>query len=1274
MTSTRGLQALMAVVAACVLVPGAAHAATITSAASGDWDDPATWAGGGVPGTGDTAKISGHAVALVADVTVTSVEIEGGGTLALNGSKLTSSGDVTLGGQHDTPSSISGGTVDVSGELRVQNTAVSNVDVTVTNGSTVFSEALPGDSEASSAWSSSTLTQNGGLVWFMGHRVTGTLNPVLDDAVLTVTGTNDLGTGQLTLTGTGGLYFEPTAVTGFGGAPMLSVGKLTVSGMYPTTIEWAGIVGGAGDADRVNLIAAAAGDVTDLSYSDSGSTTFGGPLTGESLHTTYSGTPRPAANPLPSVSSSGSFPGHALAGDTITCVPGTWTPDGAKVYAWTSDGDVIGGATANTFVVTSNELGTDVKCTVEVTISGVTGTAESSNAVHVDSVPVAMSPPAATSTRTPSTSATTGDVLTCTPGVWSPDGPKTYAWKRDGAPIAGATAATYTVAVADLDTDVTCTVRVTAAGETGSANSGAVSVIAAPANSVAPSISGAVVTGTSTPGVQLTCAPGTWSASPSYAYAWKRGTTTVASTSTYTPVGNDAGSVLTCQVTATTSGIGATATSTGVAIANVPDNTVAPAITGAPVAGKTRAGVQLTCVPGTWTESPTFTYAWERNGASTGVTTPTFTPTSGDVGDSLTCVVTAVAHGLTAVPVASNGVEVVATAANTVAPSITGALAASKTTPGVALTCDPGTWTLTPTLDYAWKRGSMTVATTGTYTPVAGDAGHTLTCAVTGTANGVPSAAITTSGVAVFPVPDNTAAPALSGSGTVGEALTCATGSWAGTPDLFVRWLRGQQVVASGSSIYTVVRADRGAELRCEVTATTLGVQRNATSAPVTANAAAPITIDERPEGTITTRGTRVAYSLAPDVAVTGCTLNGTALASCASPITLEALASKADYALVLSLRNEYGEDETRTITFTTGGAPRVEITEWPATIEPVQPVKVQFAIDPDAMVACTLDGAAVACNSGGAVFLAPASKTDHVFEVTATNERGSSAVRRVFTPEGDAVLPRAVSVAAGATVTLPTGAWFGPWEPTWHGHPYNVYFAFSGYELEGDFPVSAVGTENDPASWGVRFKAPKKPGTYSFTARFAIFSMSTVVTVFDPEATTTSKQAGGVIDGKAPLTCPKGSPGSFYSWYLDDKLVRTDESNEFPASKVPKNGIVSCAVNDPENGFTPPVKTLIHDGVRLAASTKANGEISLATSGSPEVVAELGVTADSAKKASAAKAKPKYKTVKTIKKQLRRGWTRISLGRKLPKSGYKITIKIRKGKRYSKPLVLSKG
>lgn len=1359
MTARPFLRAL-ACAAVLTLAPGVAHAATIESTTSGNWADPGTWTGGVVPDTGDTATISaGHSVTLTGDVTVTALEVEGSATLSLAGSRLTSTGDASLLGDYYSTSWLSGGPLDVGGKLLVQNTAVSNAAITVT-GTTEFSGPLPGDPEASSFWSNSTFTQNLGSVTLSGHKITGVLDPVLNDANLTVRGLNDFTNRQLTLTGWGGVYFEPTALSGVNGAPMLTVGSLVVSGMHQTTVDWSGITGPAG-GDRINLIDAPGGDVTDLIYSSGGTTIFGGPLTGEALHVTYDGNPRPAADPLPSVSSSSSLPGHALEGDTITCDAGTWTPDGTKAYSWSSDGNPIMGASASTYVVTANELGTDVKCTVAVTAAGVTGTEDASNAVHVDiapgnildpevssanadpakaalgdvltcdeglwsattptytyawqrdghaiggatartytvvsadkgteitcsvvateglassspvpalgaveisSGPSALVPPAATSTRTPSNRATTGDVLTCDPGQWSVQGTVTYAWKRDGTPVNGATAATYTVVGADLGTSLTCSVTMTFNGDSGTEDSAAVTAVATPANSVAPSITGAPLTGKTTPGVQLTCAPGTWSGSPTYAYTWKRGTTTVATTSTYTPVTADAGGTLTCEVVATTNSISSAAVaSAGVAVFLVPANSAAPAVTGTPVAGKTRVGLAVTCAPGTWSEHPAFTYVWKRDGSAiNGATAGTYTPVGADVGTSLSCSVTAAANGFSSAASDSTGVAVVATAANTTPPSITGAPVAGKTTLGVQLTCDPGTWTLTPALAYAWKRGSTTVGTATTYTPVAADGGHTLTCEVTGTANGVPSAAAAAPGVAVLPDPDNTAAPSITGSGIVGEALTCATGSWVGTPDLFVRWLRGDTVVASGSSVYNVVRADRNAELRCKVTATTLGVERTATSAPVTAKAGAAITITEQPEAKLPARSTRVSYTLAPDAQVTSCTLNGVAPASCASPIELSGLRGTTAYALVINLRNEYGEDESRTIAFETVPPPPVKLTETPrALVNRLQPLTLRYEVVDDASVACTLDGQPIQCSRTEALFYGPQALGKHVFEVLATLPSGEQATERwtfdVVVSGLLYYLPKAVSVAASSWATV----------------PYFVDQYYPNYEIEAPFPYERI---SDGGKAAIRFKAPAKPGTYEVRANYRgwrdLFLGSMKVTVYDPSAATTTKQAGGVIDGKSPLTCPKGSPDSFYSWYVNDKLVRTDQSNEFPAASVPKNGIVSCAVNDPERGFTPPVKVLVSDGVRLAASVAPSGEVSFAASAGTEVAVELQ---GKAKPATASKAKPKaarYTTLKTVKKKLRRGWTRVSLGRKVPKTGYKITIKIKRGKRYSKPLVLSR-
>ena len=70
-----------------------------------------------------------------------------------------------------------------------------------------------------------------------------------------------------------------------------------------------------------------------------------------------------------------------------------------------------------------------------------------------------------------------------------------------------------------------------------------------------------------------------------------------------------------------------------------PANTVAPAITGTAQEGET-----VTCSTGTWTGTPTITYAfqWKRNGSNIGsATNSTYVLVTADVSQSITCQVTA---------------------------------------------------------------------------------------------------------------------------------------------------------------------------------------------------------------------------------------------------------------------------------------------------------------------------------------------------------------------------------------------------------------------------------------------------------------------------------------------------------------------------------------------------------------------------------------------------------------------------------------------------------
>ena len=85
-----------------------------------------------------------------------------------------------------------------------------------------------------------------------------------------------------------------------------------------------------------------------------------------------------------------------------------------------------------------------------------------------------------------------------------------------------------------------------------------------------------------------------------------------------------------------------------------PVNTVAPAVTGTPTVGQVQ-----TCAPGTWLNSPTFTYQWRRRSKLdiAGATAATYTLAAADHGEQIECDVTGT-NGTGASSARSNAVSV----------------------------------------------------------------------------------------------------------------------------------------------------------------------------------------------------------------------------------------------------------------------------------------------------------------------------------------------------------------------------------------------------------------------------------------------------------------------------------------------------------------------------------------------------------------------------------------------------------------------------------------
>jgi trimeric autotransporter adhesin len=90
---------------------------------------------------------------------------------------------------------------------------------------------------------------------------------------------------------------------------------------------------------------------------------------------------------------------------------------------------------------------------------------------------------------------------------------------------------------------------------------------------------------------------------------------------------------------------------------------------------------------------------------------------------------------------------------------------------------------------------------------------------------------------AALKLPVNSVAPAITGTTTVGQTLTCSQGTWSNTPDAYAfQWNRAGSPIAGATANTRVLAAgDATFTLTCTVTATNLGVSAVATSAATAA-------------------------------------------------------------------------------------------------------------------------------------------------------------------------------------------------------------------------------------------------------------------------------------------------------------------------------------------------------------------------------------------------------------------------------------------------------
>jgi hypothetical protein len=287
-------------------------------------------------------------------------------------------------------------------------------------------------------------------------------------------------------------------------------------------------------------------------------------------------------------------------------------PVESTTYQWYRGASAVGGATGDTYVVTSADLGKVVTVRATGTLTGYKPATSTSNAITgiTGDAPVVTAPPVITGT------AVFGETLAVTPGTWSDAPALRYQWYRDGFAISGADDPTYKVLAADVGKAVHVVETAALPGRTPASAS---SEVVQPEPGAAATVTTApVVTGTPVEGQTLRVSAGSWTGSPSVSRQWFRdgvavpGATGTSLRLTATDVGLVVHVVETARVAGRHDGTVSTEPVT-VRAMPVPANLTAPRITGRSVPGQT-----LTAGPGAWDGSPSFTYQWFRDGVALG--------------------------------------------------------------------------------------------------------------------------------------------------------------------------------------------------------------------------------------------------------------------------------------------------------------------------------------------------------------------------------------------------------------------------------------------------------------------------------------------------------------------------------------------------------------------------------------------------------------------------------------------------------------------------------
>ncbi|MCR6722291.1 MAG: hypothetical protein NVV59_18820 [Chitinophagaceae bacterium] len=414
-----------------------------------------------------------------------------------------------------------------------------------------------------------------------------------------------------------------------------------------------------------------------------------------------------------------------------------------------------------------------------------------------------------------------------------------YQWRVNGTNV-GTNSSTYSSTTLQNGNQVTCIVTsalACASPTTATSNAIAMTVSAA----VTPTVSISSSSTTICAGTNVTFTATATNAGANPSYQWRvNGTNVGTNSSTYSSTTLQNGNQVTCVVTSAFACASPT-TATSNAIAMTVSAAVTPTVSISASSTTICAGTNVTFTATATNAGANPSYQWRVNGTNVGTNSSTYSSTTLQNGNQVTCIVTSALACASPTTATSNAIAMTVSAA--VTPTVSISASSSTICAGTNVTFTATATNAGANPSYQWRvNGTNVGSNSSTYTNSTLQDGDQVSCVLTSSATCVSNATVSSNTIAVRVSTGSTGSVLISGTTTVatGGLVILSSNVTGVTGQYTIQWQDStaahgwQNISGASNSTLNYAPAANGDRVRCVITSTSsCGVVVNSYSNPL---------------------------------------------------------------------------------------------------------------------------------------------------------------------------------------------------------------------------------------------------------------------------------------------------------------------------------------------------------------------------------------------------------------------------------------------------------